>query len=114
MNLAACNGLRVHPSSPDARFRALPVNLHRPAGPPGLQSGSSVPVNPELVYEWLRAVGVTDLPEWDPAGDLKLGAHILESAAPFGKYFSDLKPGPANTYRYVYTRPVMSLQRLPA
>lgn len=60
-------------------------------------------LNPELVYEWLRSVGVTDLPEWDPAGDLKLGAHILESAAPFGKYFSDLKPGPANTYRYVYT-----------
>lgn len=60
-------------------------------------------LNPELVYEWLRAVGVTDLPDWDPAGDLKLGAHILESAAPFGKYFSDLKPGPANTYRYVYT-----------
>lgn len=60
-------------------------------------------LNPELVYEWLRAVGVTDLPEWDPAGDLKLGAHILQSAAPFGKYFADLKPGPANTYRYVYT-----------
>jgi hypothetical protein len=60
-------------------------------------------LNPELVYEWLRSVGVIDLPEWDPAGDLKLGAHILESAAPFGKYFSDLKPGPANTYRYVYT-----------
>lgn len=60
-------------------------------------------LNPQLVYEWLRTVGVTDLPEWDPAGDLKLGAHILESAAPFGKYFSELKPGPANTYRYVYT-----------
>jgi hypothetical protein len=60
-------------------------------------------LNPELVYEWLRTVGVTDLPDWDPAGDLKLGAHILESAAPFGKYFSELKPGPANTYRYVYT-----------
>jgi hypothetical protein len=60
-------------------------------------------LNPELVYAWLRAVGATDLPEWDPAGDLKLGAHILESAAPFGKYFADLKPGPANTYRYVYT-----------
>lgn len=60
-------------------------------------------LNPELVYEWLRAVGVTDLPEWDPAGDLKLGAHILESAVPFGKYFVDLKPRPANTYRYVYT-----------
>ncbi|WP_418132773.1 hypothetical protein ABL849_24130 [Variovorax sp. 375MFSha3.1] len=62
-----------------------------------------VRLRPELVYEWLRAVGVNDLPEWDPAGDLKLGAHILEGAAPFGKYFSDLKPGPASTYRYVYT-----------
>lgn len=60
-------------------------------------------LNPELVYEWLRSVGVIDLPEWDPAGDLKLGAHIMESAAPFGKYFSDLTPGPADTYRYVYT-----------
>jgi hypothetical protein len=60
-------------------------------------------LNPNLVYEWLCAIGVTDLPEWDPAGDLKLGAQILQSAAPFGKYLSDLKPGPANTYRYVYT-----------
>lgn len=62
-----------------------------------------VRLNPELVYEWLRAVGVTDLPEWDPAGDVKLGAHVLQSAVPFGKHFSDLRPGPATTYRYVYT-----------
>jgi hypothetical protein len=46
---------------------------------------------------------VTDLPEWNQAGQLKLGAHILESAAPFGKYFSELEPGQPNTYRYVYT-----------
>jgi hypothetical protein len=60
-------------------------------------------LNPEVVYNWLLAVGVTDMADWDPAGDLKLGAHILQSAAPFGKYFSALQPGPANTYRYIYT-----------
>lgn len=62
-----------------------------------------VRLNPEVVDEWLRTVGVTDLPDWDPSGDMKLGAHILQSAAPFGKYFSELLPGPANIYRYVYT-----------
>lgn len=62
-----------------------------------------VRLRPETVYAWLRAVGVTDLPEWDSNGQVKLGAHILQSAQPFGKYFSDLLPGPANTYRYVYT-----------
>ena len=62
-----------------------------------------VRLRPTVVYEWLRKVGVTDLPEWSSEGDLKLGAHILQSAAPFGKYFSELDPGQPNTYRYVYT-----------
>lgn len=62
-----------------------------------------VRLNPEVVYDWLKQVGATDLPDWDPTGDLKLGAHILQSAVPFGKFFADLQPGPANTYRYVYT-----------
>jgi hypothetical protein len=62
-----------------------------------------VRLRPTVVYEWLRKVGVTDLPDWSSEGDLKLGAHILQSAAPFGKYFSELDPGQPNTYRYVYT-----------
>lgn len=62
-----------------------------------------VRLRPETVYAWLRSVGATDLPEWDPAGPMKLGAYVLQSAAPFGKYFSDLVPGPANTYRYIYS-----------
>lgn len=62
-----------------------------------------VRLRPELVYAWLQEVGVSDLPEWDPAGQLKFGAHLLQLARPFGKYFSELHPGPASTYRYVYT-----------
>ncbi|ABM39977.1 hypothetical protein [Polaromonas naphthalenivorans] len=62
-----------------------------------------VRLRPELVYAWLKGVGVGDLPEWDPAGPLKFGAHLLQLARPFGKYFSELHPGPASTYRYVYT-----------
>ncbi len=34
---------------------------------------------------------------------MKLGAHILQSAAPFGKYFSELLPGQANVYGTFYT-----------
>jgi hypothetical protein len=62
-----------------------------------------VRLRPEVVFAWLQALGVKDLPEWAPGGSIKLGAHLLQSAAPFGKYFSELHPGPAATYRYVYT-----------
>jgi hypothetical protein len=62
-----------------------------------------VRLDPKVVYAWLSVLELSDLPEWNPDGDLKLGAHLLQLAAPFGKYFSELHPGPASTYRYVYT-----------
>lgn len=62
-----------------------------------------VSLKPDLVYEWLRVVGVADLPSWDAKVDIKLGGRILETAEPFGRYFSMLHPGDAATYRYVYT-----------
>ena len=62
-----------------------------------------VRLDPKVVYAWLGTLGLADLPEWDPAGELKLGAHLLQVAAPFGKYFSELHPGPASMYRYTYT-----------
>lgn len=62
-----------------------------------------VRLNPSQVYEWLCAVGVVDLPEWDENASVKLGGKILEVAQPFGRYFSLLKEGDASTYRYVYT-----------
>lgn len=62
-----------------------------------------VRLRPETVYQWLRSLGVSDLPACDEEESLKLGACVLESAAPFGKFFANLTPGPANTYRYVYT-----------
>ncbi|MBI3525965.1 MAG: hypothetical protein HY066_15840 [Betaproteobacteria bacterium] len=62
-----------------------------------------VSLKPDLVYEWLRVVGVADLPLWEPKGDIKLSGRILETAEPFGRYFSMLHPGDAATYRYVYT-----------
>ncbi|MHB1591917.1 MAG: hypothetical protein ACYCTW_10360, partial [Sulfuricella sp.] len=62
-----------------------------------------VSLKPEQVYEWLSVVGVADLPTWDPMGEVKLGGRILETAEPFGRYFSMLHPGNASTYRYVYT-----------
>lgn len=62
-----------------------------------------VTLKPEMVYKWLQTVGVENLPEWDPAGKVKLGGRMLETAEPFGRYFSNLHPNPASTYRYVYT-----------
>lgn len=62
-----------------------------------------VRLQPEVVYAWLQTLGLADLPEWAPDGQLKFGAHLLQLASPFGKYFSELHPGPASTYRYVYT-----------
>ncbi|MEK8049167.1 hypothetical protein AACH10_02845 [Ideonella sp. DXS22W] len=57
----------------------------------------------ESVFEWLRQVGVADLPEWNPESGVSLGAHVLQQAAPFGKFFSDLHPSQPLMYRYVYT-----------
>lgn len=62
-----------------------------------------VSLKPEQVYEWLRAVEVSDLPAWVPTDEVKLGGWILENAEPFGRYFSELHPAEAATYRYVYT-----------
>ena len=55
------------------------------------------------VHRWLAAVGVTDLPDWRPSDEVSLGGRILETAEPFGRYFSRLKEDDASTYRYVYT-----------
>jgi len=52
---------------------------------------------------WLEAVGVVDLPSWDPEGEILLGGKLLEVAHPFGRYFSRLKEEAASSYRYVYT-----------
>lgn len=62
-----------------------------------------VRLDPDAVYKWLQAVGVSDLPQWDSSGSIKLGGKLLEVAEPFGRYFSLLKEGDASTYRYVYT-----------
>jgi hypothetical protein len=62
-----------------------------------------VRLDPDVVYKWLQAVGVLDLPDWDHKGSVKLGGRLLEVAQPFGRYFSMLKEGDAATYRYVYT-----------
>lgn len=62
-----------------------------------------IALKPELVHSWLLALGTEDLPEWDPKGPIALGGRILESAEPFGRYFSSLHPADAKTYRYVYT-----------
>jgi hypothetical protein len=62
-----------------------------------------VQLNPEHVHAWLTAIGVGDLPEWSPADPVKLNAHILERARPFGRFFAHLEPSEPSTYRYVYT-----------
>lgn len=62
-----------------------------------------VHLDPASVYSWLLAVGTTDLPDWDPNGTLKFGGALLQTAQPFGRYFSRLRKGPASTYRYVYS-----------
>ena len=60
-------------------------------------------LNPAAVYSWLQAVGVADLPAWDPSESVRFGGRLLEVAQPFGRYFSLLRAGDASTYRYVYT-----------
>jgi hypothetical protein len=62
-----------------------------------------VRLSPEAVYNWLQAVGVSDLPSWSADSSVKLGGKLLEVAEPFGRYFSLLKEADASTYRYVYT-----------
>lgn len=62
-----------------------------------------IQLKPELVYTWLQKVGVTDLPDWNPGGKIALGGALIQTAEPFGRYFSSLHPGEASTYRYVYT-----------
>lgn len=61
-----------------------------------------VRLNPSSVYAWLGKMDLVDLPSWKPDG-IDIGGKILEVAQPFGRYFSLLNPGPATTYRYVYT-----------
>ncbi|WP_428635182.1 hypothetical protein [Sedimenticola sp.] len=61
-----------------------------------------VRLNPTSVYSWLEQLGLVDLPDWTPGG-IDIGGKILEVAQPFGRFFSLLNPGPATTYRYVYT-----------
>jgi hypothetical protein len=62
-----------------------------------------VRLSPEAVYNWLQAVGVSDLPSWSADSSVKFGGKLLEVAEPFGRYFSLLKEADASTYRYVYT-----------
>ncbi|WP_278367677.1 hypothetical protein [Marinobacter salarius] len=61
-----------------------------------------VRLNPSSVYAWLEQMDLVDLPSWTPGG-IDIGGKILEVAQPFGRFFSLLNPGPASTYRYVYT-----------
>jgi hypothetical protein len=60
-------------------------------------------LDPQVVYAWLQAVGVCDLPSWSEADPVLFGGRLLEVAQPFGRYFSLLKEEDASTYRYVYT-----------
>lgn len=62
-----------------------------------------VQLSPEQVFAWLKELKVADLPEWSPKEATKLNAHLLERAQPFGRFFSDLTPADASTYRYCYT-----------
>lgn len=62
-----------------------------------------VQLDPVAVYDWLVAVGVTNLPEWSPEHEVGLGGRLLEVAEPFGRFFSSLNEADASTYRYVYT-----------
>src|SRR5690606_26193917 len=57
----------------------------------------------EDVHRWLCELGLEDSVPWSPDSSLKLGGLILQTAAPFGRYFSDLKEDQPNAYRYVYT-----------
>jgi hypothetical protein len=56
------------------------------------------------VYAWLKDIKPSDLPEWDAGSGVSLGASILETAIPFGRFF-DRIPQDKNprTYVYAYT-----------
>lgn len=56
------------------------------------------------VYNWLRKVGPSDMFVWQPEGNQRIGAHIIEKARPFGRYLNLIEPrGDSSTYLYVYT-----------
>lgn len=62
-----------------------------------------VQLAPEQVFAWLKELKVADLPDWNLEEATKLNAHLLERAQPFGRFFSELTPSDASTYRYCYT-----------
>jgi hypothetical protein len=63
-----------------------------------------VRLNAVQVYRWLQRIGLDDAFSWRPGDKELLGAHLLERAAPFGRFLSHLqKDGPASSYLYVYT-----------
>lgn len=55
------------------------------------------------VHAWLCELGLAEDVPWSPESAVKLGGFVLQTAAPFGRYFSDLRADKANVYRYVYT-----------
>lgn len=62
-----------------------------------------IQLQPEDVYTWMKQLDLSDLPDWTSDDKVKLGGRVLEAAEPFGRYFSELRPAEAKTYRYVYT-----------
>lgn len=62
-----------------------------------------VRLNASAVHAWLCTLEIPEVKRNEAMSDSELGAMLLESAAPFGKYFTELKPREANAYCYVYT-----------
>jgi hypothetical protein len=56
------------------------------------------------VYAWLKDINPIDLPEWDVESGVSLGASILETAIPFGRFFDRIPQDKIpRTYVYAYT-----------
>jgi hypothetical protein len=58
----------------------------------------------QAVFAWLRRLEPSDLPAWDPNSGVSIGASILGTAFPFGRYFDHLpQDNVPRTYVYAYT-----------
>lgn len=56
------------------------------------------------VYNWLRAVGPTDMFDWSVEDKQPLGARLLERGRPFGRFLEGVRANSASSaYTYVYT-----------
>jgi len=63
-----------------------------------------VRLNPAMVYQWLGSLNLADMFTWHPAGEVPLGALLLERAPPMQRFLANVHREQAPlAYYYTYT-----------